>query len=52
MYGADWTRRQRLHKAGLQASREDLALARLSAQASLVQTYVAIRTAEQQHGRC
>ena len=35
-------------KAGLQASREDLALARLSAQASLVQTYVAIRTAEQQ----
>jgi NodT family efflux transporter outer membrane factor (OMF) lipoprotein len=35
-------------KAGLQASREDLALARLSAQASLVQTYVAIRSAEQQ----
>jgi len=35
-------------KAGLQASREDLALARLSAQASLVQTYVAIRNAEQQ----
>ena len=35
-------------KTGLQASREDLALARLSAQASLVQTYVAIRTAEQQ----
>lgn len=35
-------------QAGLQASREDLALARLSAQASLVQTYVAIRTAEQQ----
>lgn len=35
-------------KAGLQASREDLALARLSAQASLVQTYVAVRSAEQQ----
>ena len=35
-------------KAGLLASREDLALARLSAQASLVQTYVAIRNAEQQ----
>ncbi|MFM7698006.1 MAG: TolC family protein, partial [Limnohabitans sp.] len=35
-------------QAGLQASREDLALARLSAQASLVQTYVAIRAAEQQ----
>ena len=35
-------------KAGLQASREDLALARLAAQASLVQTYVAIRNAEQQ----
>ena len=35
-------------KAGLQASREDLALASLSAQASLVQTYVAIRNAEQQ----
>jgi NodT family efflux transporter outer membrane factor (OMF) lipoprotein len=35
-------------QASLQASREDLALARLSAQASLVQTYVAIRAAEQQ----
>lgn len=35
-------------QAGVQASREDLALARLSAQAGLVQTYVAIRTAEQQ----
>ena len=35
-------------KAGVQASREDLALARLSAQASLVQTYMAIRNAEQQ----
>jgi NodT family efflux transporter outer membrane factor (OMF) lipoprotein len=35
-------------KTGLQASREDLALARLSAQASLVQTYVSIRNAEQQ----
>lgn len=35
-------------KAGLQAGREDLALARLSAQAGLVQTYVAIRNAEQQ----
>jgi NodT family efflux transporter outer membrane factor (OMF) lipoprotein len=31
-----------------QASQNDLALARLSAQASLVQTYVAIRNAEQQ----
>ena len=35
-------------KAGVQASREDLALARLSAQASLVQNYMAIRNAEQQ----
>ena len=35
-------------QAGVQASREDLALARLSAQAGMVQTYVAIRTAEQQ----
>ncbi len=35
-------------KAGVKASQNDLALARLSAQASLVQTYVAIRAAEQQ----
>ena len=35
-------------KAGVQASRADLALARLSAQASLVQNYMAIRNAEQQ----
>ena len=34
--------------AGVRASQNDLALARLSAQASLVQTYVAIRAAEQQ----
>ena len=32
----------------LQASQEDLALARLSAQASLVQTYVTVRAAERQ----
>lgn len=35
-------------KANLQASREDMALARLSAQASLVQIYIALRTAERQ----
>jgi len=35
-------------RANLQASQDDLALARLSAQASLVQTYVALRTAERQ----
>lgn len=35
-------------QANLQASREDLALARLSAQATLVQTYFALRTAERQ----
>ena len=35
-------------QANLQASQEDLALARLSAQATLVQTYVALRTAERQ----
>jgi len=35
-------------QALLQASQEDLALARLSAQASLVQTYVALRTAQRQ----
>lgn len=35
-------------QAGLQASREDLVLARLLAQASLVQTYVSVRAAEQQ----
>lgn len=35
-------------KAGVQASREDLALARLSAQASLVQNYMAWRNAQQQ----
>jgi NodT family efflux transporter outer membrane factor (OMF) lipoprotein len=35
-------------QALLQASQDDLALARLSAQASLVQTYVALRTAQRQ----
>ena len=35
-------------QANLQASQEDVALARLSAQASLVQTYVALRTAQRQ----
>jgi NodT family efflux transporter outer membrane factor (OMF) lipoprotein len=35
-------------RANLQATQDDLALARLSAQASLVQTYVALRTAERQ----
>jgi len=35
-------------QANLQATQDDLALARLSAQASLVQTYVALRTAERQ----
>jgi len=35
-------------RANLQASQDDLSLARLSAQASLVQTYVALRTAERQ----
>ena len=35
-------------QASLQASQEDLALARLSAQASLVQTYVTVRAAERQ----
>lgn len=35
-------------QANLQASQEDLALARLSAQATLVQTYFALRTAERQ----
>ena len=37
-----------LAQANLQASQEDVALARLSAQASLVQTYVALRTAQRQ----
>lgn len=35
-------------QANLQASQEDLALARLSAQATLVQTYFAMRSAERQ----
>ena len=35
-------------QANLVASQEDLALARLSAQATLVQTYLALRTAERQ----
>ena len=35
-------------QANLQASQDDVALARLSAQASLVQTYVALRTAQRQ----
>lgn len=35
-------------QAGVKASREDLALARLSAQASLVQTYLSLRNAQQQ----
>ena len=35
-------------KANVQASREDMALARLSAQATLVQTYIALRSAERQ----
>lgn len=35
-------------KANVLASQEDLALARLSAQATLVQTYMALRTAERQ----
>jgi NodT family efflux transporter outer membrane factor (OMF) lipoprotein len=35
-------------KANVLASQEDLALARLSAQATLVQTYIALRTAERQ----
>ena len=35
-------------QANLQASQADLALARLSAQATLVQTYLALRTAERQ----
>lgn len=35
-------------QANVQASQEDLALARLSAQATLVQTYVSLRTAERQ----
>jgi outer membrane protein TolC len=35
-------------KANVLASQEDLALARLSAQAALVQTYMALRTAERQ----
>lgn len=37
-----------LAQANLQASQDDVALARLSAQASLVQTYVALRTAQRQ----
>ena len=37
-----------LAQANLQASREDMALARLSAQASLVQLYMAVRTSERQ----
>ena len=35
-------------QANVQASREDMALARLSAQATLVQTYIALRSAERQ----